>query len=407
MDTKDVQSENDGETSKAEDYRFRRLIETFRPGLAIESFLGIFRFKLEGDDLVPPSKLCKFISFVTSTFIVAMFIVFRVFPTAVIGEPYEFDAFKEFPCFVIFCQYWIACLLTTSVYNDSNIKVMTEICHMDTVMHLNVVDDFYKKAHRETIVIFVILMVAHSILDFCDIYSDGILTVSGIMLIIVYFCQDLGLLAFYKLISMLQARLETLNVYLKHVRGEQANNSIISNIEEKNETGKNMKVNRVSIKLNDLAFLYDKIGETCALINDVFNFQIFMILVSAFTYIIVTIWSTLYRVRYDKEEDTGNLTRIVIWSGRCICTVSVLCYICEKLISTRNDTKILVNDIIMDYDQPRQIRLQAKAFMELIEAWTLNISVYDMFFVDITLILKFISVATTYLIVIIQISHFI
>ncbi|GBP22521.1 Probable RNA-directed DNA polymerase from transposon X-element [Eumeta japonica] len=31
----------------------------------------------------------------------------------------------------------------------------------------------------------------------------------------------------------------------------------------------------------------------------------------------------------------------------------------------------------MDYDQPPQVRLQAKAFMELIDAWTLNISVYD------------------------------
>ncbi|XP_063891696.1 uncharacterized protein LOC135117150 [Helicoverpa armigera] len=80
----------------------------------------------------------------------------------------------------------------------------------------------------------------------------------------------------------------------------------------------------------------------------------------------------------------------------------MIAHTCERLLSVRNETKILVNKIIMNYDLPTTMRDQAKAFMELVEAWPLHIHIYDMFSVDITLMLKFISVATTYFIVVIQ-----
>nr|XP_034829442.1 uncharacterized protein LOC117986676 [Maniola hyperantus] len=89
-----------------------------------------------------------------------------------------------------------------------------------------------------------------------------------------------------------------------------------------------------------------------------------------------------------------------------IVSVGIMAYTCEVLLLKRNSTKILVNELIMNYDLTRQMRLQAKAFMELIEVWPLQIYAYDMFAIDIKLMLKFISVSTTYLIVIIQVSHF-
>lgn len=79
---------------------------------------------------------------------------------------------------------------------------------------------------------------------------------------------------------------------------------------------------------------------------------------------------------------------------------------CENFLSTRDHTKVLVNELVMDYKLPASARAQAKVFMELIDIWPLRIYVYDMFSVDITLMLKFISISTTYLIIIIQISHF-
>ncbi|GBP22514.1 hypothetical protein EVAR_84751_1 [Eumeta japonica] len=117
-------------------------------------------------------------------------------------------------------------------------------------------------------------------------------------------------------------------------------------------------------------------------------------------------WTSL-SFYHNGDKDSRHLIRTMMWCTRFILSVAFVCIICERLLSMRVKTKILVNDIIMDYDQPPPIRLQAKAFMELIVEWPLTISVYEMFNVDLTLLVKFINVCTTYLIVIVQVLHII
>ncbi|XP_047990742.1 uncharacterized protein LOC125229844 [Leguminivora glycinivorella] len=87
-------------------------------------------------------------------------------------------------------------------------------------------------------------------------------------------------------------------------------------------------------------------------------------------------------------------------------SIGVMAFVCEALLWSRGWTAELVNELVMDYAQPRGARAQAKAFMRLIDAWPLRIYVYDLVSIDITLMLKFVTLSTTYLIVILQISHF-
>ncbi|GBP22523.1 hypothetical protein EVAR_84760_1 [Eumeta japonica] len=84
-------------------------------------------------------------------------------------------------------------------------------------------------------------------------------------------------------------------------------------------------------------------------------------------------WSSLSFYHYG-DKDFKHVMRATMWCTRFILFVAIMCIICERLLSTRIETKILVNDVIMDYNQPPLIRLQAKAFMELIEEWPLTIS---------------------------------
>ncbi|XP_063891691.1 uncharacterized protein LOC126056121 [Helicoverpa armigera] len=161
-----------------------------------------------------------------------------------------------------------------------------------------------------------------------------------------------------------------------------------------------------NVKIRDLAAIYDILGRTCMMINKAYNFSLLMILTNSLAFILITFWQALSFYQ-SQEMDSSDLIYMAVW---CISTISnliALAFGCERLLRARNKTRILVNKIVMDYDLPRSMRVQAKAFMELVEVWPLHIYIYDMFTVDITLILKFISVATTYLIVIIQISHLI
>ncbi|XP_049872870.1 uncharacterized protein LOC126371594 [Pectinophora gossypiella] len=228
---------------------------------------------------------------------------------------------------------------------------------------------------------------------------------------IIYLEQDLEMFMFCNMILMLKSRLEIINGYLmRFVHEKDANKTPIFIINDREISSELFNfVGRVShnnMKIRDLAALYNTTGNICSLINEVFQFQIFMNLVSTFIFVIVAIWEALY---YFRSPDTtaDQLVTIIIWCILTIFSVAVMSFTCETLLTCRNNTKLLVNEIIMDYDLPRTMRVQAKVFMELIDAWPLRIFVYDMFSVDIKLMLKFVSVATTYLIVIIQISHFV
>ncbi|XP_047995581.1 uncharacterized protein LOC125233568 [Leguminivora glycinivorella] len=101
-----------------------------------------------------------------------------------------------------------------------------------------------------------------------------------------------------------------------------------------------------------------------------------------------------------------DLILAILWSAIKMFYLVALSLVCDRLLSARNETRALVNELVMDYELPAAARAQAKSFTHLINAHPLSIHIYDMFTVDITLMLKFISVSTTYLIIIIQISNF-
>ncbi|XP_047531398.1 uncharacterized protein LOC125067063 [Vanessa atalanta] len=158
------------------------------------------------------------------------------------------------------------------------------------------------------------------------------------------------------------------------------------------------------IKITLLAKAYVVIGETNELINKVFQFHIFKSLTSTFIYIIIIIWTSIYYLRI--SNNTEFLIRIILFCIFEIMSIGIMSYACESIHLKRNSIKILVNELIMDYDLSPALRIEAKAFTEVIQVWPLHIFVYDMFSIDIKLIVKFISVSTTYLIIIVQLSHF-
>ncbi|XP_039760368.1 uncharacterized protein LOC120633996 [Pararge aegeria] len=230
-----------------------------------------------------------------------------------------------------------------------------------------------------------------------------------ILLTIIDFERHFEVLSFCVFIKITKDRLEIVNNLLEQVvltknRKNTLNIRDIKSFKNQNDNlyGKFQIINESIIR--SLATSNDLIGEVCDEINKVYKFQILKALFTTFVYIIITIWSSIYYIRTSDVSNT--LPRIVLISLFDIMSVCVMSYTCEVILLKRKSTKILVNELIMDYDLTRQMRIQAKAFMELIEVWPLQISAYDMFTIDIKLILKFISVSTTYLIVIIQVSHF-
>ncbi|XP_048485548.1 uncharacterized protein LOC125490418 [Plutella xylostella] len=200
------------------------------------------------------------------------------------------------------------------------------------------------------------------------------------------------------------SRLSAINEHLGKFTKEK-NNTYIFTIKEHNKVRKNQTDSTRKIPIRDLAITYDAIGEICSSINGVSNYEIFMKLITTFSFVIIAIWTTVYQYR-QKQDISETIATITVWIVSGMMPICFLGIVCDRLITTRRETQVLVNEIIMESSLPKAFRLQAQTFMQLIEAWPLEMYVYDMFAIDKQLILKFSSVCTTYMIIIIQISHF-
>ncbi|XP_038214262.1 uncharacterized protein LOC119834057 [Zerene cesonia] len=80
-------------------------------------------------------------------------------------------------------------------------------------------------------------------------------------------------------------------------------------------------------------------------------------------------------------------------------------YRCEETLAIRSQTKVLVNEVVINYKLPSIKRIQAKTFIKAIDVWPLNMTAYDMCEINIKLFLNFVSVTATYSILILQILH--
>lgn len=389
------------------------LLNTTRPVLIIEYLFGIFRYRVHNNELFPISKSMKLLCILLMSFYVVLFSVFLKLSSAINGTAKIEDMMDEVPSVVILIQYIVSTIRTSLFFNQANIRILTALADLDDKLYVNTNPDFYKKSYKISLKVVIILLLTHVVVSLLDLLTDGDnIDMSKIVVLPMYTVQSLEISVFCLLIMSLTRRLKVINNYLmKFVDEKDSNKASVFIVREKKEAPEEFNlIGRASsdnMKIRDLASSYDIIGETCTLINEVFNFQIFMTLVATFTYVVITIWTSLGYYRNSFEGNTGSLATIILWCITVICVIAFMSMTCERLLLARTETKVLINKIIMDYDLPKTMRVQAKAFMELVEAWPLRIFIYDMFSVDITLMLKYISVATTYLIVIIQISHFI
>lgn len=391
------------------------VIYSIKPLLFIEYLYGIYRFYFTRGELRLCNRKMKTYSVLTIlSFLITVFASID-FPTLVSGTAKSVVVMEEVPVFVVLVQYTTSTITASFLVNSANIGIFNKLAKIDAVLEAESISDYYKRSRMETYGFLFVLVLSHLINIIIELVTAEEITVHALIVLPLYFIQKLEIVAFCKYISMVKRRLALINDHLKVFVQEQEqkkNKTIFSVSKSKPDSKENIEINFIgravdgNTKIRDLASMYDVIGRICSVINEVFNFQIFMTLVSTFTYVVITIWSSLYYYR-TPASNSGELINTAIWCFSAIYTVGVMSLACERLLLVRNQTRVLVNKIIMNYDLPNSMRVQAKAFMELVEAWSLRIYIYDLFSVDITLMLKFISVATTYLIVIIQISHFV
>lgn len=385
------------------------LIYAVKPALYVEYFYGMFRFKIINDKLQKIEIKAKTVILIQSVILPTLFILLLVnrYISSTVYLDSVVDIIDIWPQIFIILDYIIYTNITSLLHGDCNMRLFRNLSQIDHTLNINNV--LYRKTRFICIVTAVSLLmcyVTYTIVTKVRFeYLDFILE---LVLSLASFLTDFEVCFFCALVHMVEIRLKIVNNQLVRIVDENTMNSYqvyTIAMKSKEDFYNPMMMKRVNII--DLAFIYNLIGETYSCINKVFSFHIFMIMVINFSYMIISIWTSVYAYKNTTQEDEIISTSLsIIWTVWCLIELTSVCYVCNNVLATRRKTYALVIKIIIDYNFSTKLRRQAKSFLTLLEAWPLRIMVCDMFCVDITLILKYLSICTTYLIIMLQISHF-
>ncbi|XP_061728316.1 uncharacterized protein LOC133533367 [Cydia pomonella] len=378
-----------------------KVIYSLKPLFIFEHIFGVFRFCIKNNDMIATDWRVKgfglFLAMISAgtfgSFLLNYTPITEIKTIASLIGILEFSS--SILCYILYIAVVIIHLLWR---NAENIRIVSNFAEIDSRLNLTLMENFYKTTRRYNYTIIFATLVLNSV--YFVLYSLSRNITNYIYFYIVgsiYTLHDVEILFVCVLVHMLKVRLVIINNSLDR---------LVKENEKKHKAfATTIRQDKMETKLHELSQVYDVIGETSRLINNLYNFQIFMSLISTFINVLLSIWVLLYS--FQKEMIIVDLILSIGWSGIKLFYLLVLSLVCDGLLSVRGQTKVLVNELVMDYDLQPNARAQAKAFTQLIEARPLTIHVYDMFTVDITLMLKFISVSTTYLIIIIQITNFV
>lgn len=386
-----------------EKYKVKNIINSVKTLLLIENCYGVFRYQI----ILRKKKQLKLCGIIIPLVVIGLYLFFNNHPKDVSIEGKVFINLT--PTIIIF-QYLATTILACCQLSYQNIQIFNKIKKIDSNLYINSIRDFYAQERLSTKKAVIAIVLFHITQNICHCIFEYKIQQTHFVVMIAYVERNLEIVLFCRLIYMLTNRLCILNNYLMILSKKTTKFSITKNKQIKftnigfeksillEET-----VQDKSVLLKALTTAYDGIGETLTIINKLFNFQLLMTLLSAFT---VSILTTSVCLRYFLSLNCYiSLINIIIWVVVEIFYIALISCVCEGLFAARRSAVQLIEEIIMNNELSNTTLVEAKLLREFVEVWPLKVVVYDMFTVNFKLILKFISVGTTYLIIVTQITN--
>ncbi|XP_045485490.1 uncharacterized protein LOC110992586 [Pieris rapae] len=375
------------------------VVDSLKPLLIIENLFGIFRFSYANAVLAAPTRVTKIytICVIFITIISYTYQMVELTQTLFTFNGVKLEFISASPSIFMIGQF-ITSLIASFLFSKKNIILIKTISEIDSLLGINEV--FYSNFKRKIIIKICTLAVSFSLSITYELYVNQDSSVMILCMAVVSLAQKLQVVFFCNYINMITERINVLNNHLRNFTPNE-NGIVIKKTSQLYYIG--CKVENMSIK--SLSIAYSLMGVVMVTTNKIFQINIFQALISIFFYIIIAIWTYIYYYRMLK--DSTFFVSNLIWCIGELFFLALICYVCERVVTKRNETKAFVNEIIMNYNFSDETRGQAKTLLEVVKTWRLNIIAYGMFEMNITLLLKFVSVATTYLIFLCQLSHFV
>lgn len=224
----------------------------------------------------------------------------------------------------------------------------------------------------------------------------------NVAFLIVYAERKIEIMVYCQFLFMIKQRLFLIRDYLSKLRFYRQHAMFMQNSEPNVDVNFIGHISNNNFRIRDLVSLYCKIGKLCNIINYIFNYLMLMTLSIAFFVILSNVWVSLYFLKFIHIFGSVPLVLSILFE---LFFVILLAYYCANVTIARNELKYTLYEITKNNDLPLCMRIQAEVFLDLIKVWPMSIYVFNMFEINLKLVLKFISITSTYVIVVVQINH--
>nr|WCC57731.1 gustatory receptor 23 [Papilio dardanus] len=378
------------------------IVNCIKPLFYVEYIYGVFRFRLNERSSDAIDLRMKILSIAITSLWIITFIGLI---------PHKEMMFSN----VVMLADYLVSILIAVVYGSStimlvlrqsqnNCKVIEMLAGIDISLHASIDQKLYKMSLYHCKILFLLYIffcfICFTIYGFFS--SDGH-RIAYLLFSIIYFERKIELCVFCQFLYMLKQRLLLIKKYFSKFTGCENRGMFRQCNLNQLEVDFIGHISNTNYKIRDLAFVYCKVGKVFMLINKIYNYLILMTLVTAFIFIIITSWTILYSYKFH-ENFMFSLSMLFYLCAEFL-SIIFMAYYCENITAVNNKLKRMLYRVMNNEDLPVSMRKQVNVFVELTIIWNFSINVYDMLEVNLGIILSFISICTSYLIVIIQINR--
>nr|WCC57835.1 gustatory receptor 24 [Papilio machaon] len=381
------------------------IVQSMRNLLYMEYVYGIFRCRLGGRSSDAIDLRLKLTSVAVSSIWLTIYF-YGINPY--VGQIFK-DVISTLECMSLTMTavpYAGSIILLVFWHAEKNRKVIEMFAGIDISLHAEINQNFYNKSLIECKKLLILyLLVCGFFIAMYIYFFIKTHVIENMTNLIAYLEIKIEIIVFCHLLYMVKQRLLLINNYLNKITLNETRTVFVHNSERYMDVNFIGHISNNNYKIRDLVFLYCKLGKLFSLINNIFNYLMFTSLASSFSLIILYTWSSLYVSKLIKNYLLSLPTMFTILIE--LLFVIIFAYYCENIMAARNKITNSLHKIINNNNIPSPMRKQAEVFLDLIKVWPMSIYIYDMFEVNFTLVLKFISISTTYIIVVIQVNNLI
>nr|WCC57837.1 gustatory receptor 26 [Papilio machaon] len=385
-------------SNRPDQYEIENIIKSVKGLLILENVFGIFRYIPKK---VKNVKRLKVFGVIVCLFSILYFVLNVKFPK---NMGIDFNITTALSPTLFLLQYVVTVILFCFTRRNSLSQILKMFAEIDKTLRILVIKDFCRKSRAGTIKLTFFFILFHVLQMILYVYYEPNIQTVEFIIAIAYIERNLEITLFCRFIYMTKKRLMIINDKLSsHLKRDNSSFKKKRSLVNVVSLFKNRIEDLYRKEIRKLASAYVKVGEVMHMLNNDFNFQLFMMLTSCFVFIVFSTWACFYCVW--SGMCSVSIFNIFIWTSTEITVIIIVSFTCEDVLSVRKTTIEYLDRLVMDYDLCAKTRTHAKAFRALINGWPLRITVYNIYHIDFKLIIDFIGLTTTSIIIVLQISH--